>query len=66
MVPKKSKKIISRKAPHIRIPKDAQVKIIEITPRSFLIPMIVLALIWALYSMWSSRAGEETVYNDKI
>jgi ATP-dependent Zn protease len=67
MAPKKSKKSAPKKVnPPIRIPKDAQVKIIEITPRSFLIPIIVIALLWALYSMWASRGSEQITYNDKV
>lgn len=66
MAPKKIKKPISKKLPPIRIPKDAQIKIIEITPRTFLIPVIVISLLWALYSMWASRTGEQITYNDKV
>jgi cell division protease FtsH len=66
MAPKKIKKPISKKLPPLRIPKDSQIKIIEITPRTFLIPIIIIALLWGLYSMWASRTGEQITYNDKI
>jgi hypothetical protein len=66
MAPKKIKKPISKKLPPIRIPKDAQIKIIEITPRTFLIPIVIIALLWGLYSMWASRTGEQITYNDKV
>ena len=36
MAPKNTKKPVPKK-PNIRIPKDAQEKVIEITPRTFLI-----------------------------
>ncbi len=54
MAPKNSKKPTPKKN-SLRIPKDAQVKIIEISPRTFFIPLLVIALGLAMYSLWSSR-----------
>ncbi len=65
MAPKKIKKPITKKSP-IHLPKNTQVKIIEITPRSFLLPLLICALIWALYTLWLSQSRETIVYNDKI
>lgn len=65
MALKNIKKPIQKKSP-VRIPKDVQVKIIEISPRSIFILLLVLTLAWSLYWLWS-RTGKETItYNDKI
>ena len=64
-IPKNPKKITPKK-PIIRLPKDTQVKIIEITPRTFLYPLLATALIWALYSLWAQSGTETITYNDKI
>ena len=48
------------------LPKDAKVKVIEITPRTFIIPLLVIALIWSLYSYWVGYTGEKITYNDKV
>jgi cell division protease FtsH len=68
MVPKipKNPKKPTPKKPIIRLPKDAQVKIIEITPRTFLFPLLGIALIWALYTLWAQSGSETIIYNDKI
>lgn len=65
MAPKNNKKPPQKKIP-LRLPKDAQVKIIEITPRTFLIPILALALGWSLWSFWSLNSTETIAYNDKI
>ena len=65
MAPKNPKKTTPKK-PIPRIPKDAQVKIIEITPRTFLFPLLGIALIWALYTLWAQSSTETITYNDKI
>jgi cell division protease FtsH len=65
MAPKNQKKPTQKK-PILRLPKDAQVKIIEITPRTFLFPLLGIALIWALYSLWAQSGTETITYNDKI
>ena len=65
MAPKNSKKPTPKK-PILRLPKDAQVKIIEITPRTFLFPILGIALIWALYTLWAQSGTETVTYNDKI
>jgi cell division protease FtsH len=49
-----------------RIPKDAQVKVIEIGPRTFIIPLLAIALGWALWTIWSQNNNETITYNDKI
>ncbi|MBC7503539.1 ATP-dependent zinc metalloprotease FtsH [Candidatus Gracilibacteria bacterium] len=63
MAPKKTKKSTQKK-PILRIPKDTQVKIIEITPRTFLFPLLGIALFWALYSLWISNSNELVTYDD--
>ena len=65
MAPKNNKKIPQKKIP-LRLPKDAQVKIIEITPRTFLIPILAFALGWSLWSFWTLNSTEKVAYNDKI
>lgn len=65
MAPKNNKKPNPKKIP-IKLPKDAQVKIIEITPRTFLIPILIGALVWSLWSFWNLNSGETVTYNDKI
>jgi hypothetical protein len=62
---KNTKKPTSKK-PTIRLPKDAQVKIIEITPRTFLYPLLAIALVWGLYTLWTNQGSETITYNDKI
>lgn len=44
MAPKNTKKPTPKK-PNLNIPKDAKVKIIEITPRTFLVPLLIFALL---------------------
>ena len=65
MAPKIPKRSTQKKSP-INIPKDAKVKIIEITPRTFIIPLLVFALIWALFTLWDQNSSEKITYNDKI
>lgn len=48
------------------LPKDANVKVIEITPRTFLLPLLLVALGWAIYSTWTGYTGENITYNDKV
>jgi hypothetical protein len=48
MASKNIKKPTPKKSP-IRIPKDVQVKIIEISPRSIFILLLALTLAWSLY-----------------
>ena len=63
MTPKKTKKPTQKK-PILRIPKDTQVKIIEITPRTFLFPLLGIALFWALYTLWTSNSNQLITYDD--
>ena len=65
MAPKIPKRSTQKKSP-INIPKDAKVKIIEITPRTFIIPLLIFALIWALVTLWDQNSSEKITYNDKI
>jgi cell division protease FtsH len=65
MAPRNQKKPAPKKLP-IRIPKDTKVKIIEITPRTFIIPLLAFALIWALITLWDQNSSEKITYNDKI
>ena len=65
MAPKNPKRLPPKKLP-INIPKDAKVKIIEITPRTFIVPLLVFALIWALVTLWNQNSSEKITYNDKI
>lgn len=65
MAPKIPKKPAQKKSP-LNIPKDAKVKIIEITPRTFIIPLLVFALVWALFTLWDQNSSEKITYNDKI
>lgn len=56
-----------KKIPNIPgLPKDANVKIIEITPKTFLIPLFFLVFSWALYSTWTGHTSEKITYNDTI
>lgn len=56
-----------KKLPNIPgLPKDANVKVIEITPRTFLFPVLFFALLWALYSTWAGFTDETVNYNDKV
>lgn len=48
------------------IPKDAKVKVIEITPKSFLLPLLIILILWSLFRMWSSYTWEKITYNDTI
>ena len=65
MAPRNQKKPSPKKLP-IRIPKDAKVKIIEIGPRTFIIPLLLSALVWSLYTLWIQNGTEQITYNDKI
>ena len=65
MAPKHNKKPNSKKSP-LHLPKDAKVKIIEITPRTFIIPLLAFALIWALITLWNENSSEKITYNDKM
>ena len=65
MAPKIPKKPIPKKTP-LHIPKDAKVKIIEITPRTFIIPLLGIALIWAIVTLWDQNSSEKIIPNDKI
>jgi len=65
MASKNIKKPTPKKSP-IRIPKDVQVKIIEISPRSIFILLLALTLAWSLYWLWNSTGNEVITYNDKI
>jgi cell division protease FtsH len=65
MAPRNQKKPSPKKLP-IRIPKDAKVKIIEIGPRTFIIPLLLTALVWSLYTLWMQNSTEQITYNDKI
>jgi len=60
--PKKDKK--TPKIPGL--PPDAKVKVIEITPKTFLWPILLIFLAWALYSTWIGRDGIKKEYNDTI
>ncbi len=65
MTPKNPKKPLLKKSP-LRIPKDAQVKIIEISPRTFIIPLLLIALGWSLYTLWAANQNPEVIkYNDE-
>lgn len=48
------------------LPKDANVKSIEITPRTLLLPILIIALIWAVYSSWSGYGPEKVTYNNTV
>jgi cell division protease FtsH len=48
------------------IPKDANVKIIQITPKTVLIPLLIAAIAYALISSFLFQTGENIKYNDKI
>ncbi len=65
MAPKTPKKPTQKKLP-LNVPKDAKIKIIEITPRTFIIPLLGFALIWALITLWDQNSSEKITYNDKI
>jgi cell division protease FtsH len=65
MAPKIPRKPAQKKLP-LNIPKDAKVKIIEITPRTIIIPLLVFSLIWALLTLWNQNSSEKITYNDKI
>lgn len=50
-----------------KLPKDANVKIIEITPRTFLIPVIVLVLLYVVFSFVRTSMSDEVIdRNTKI
>lgn len=66
MAPKNPLKKPTQKKQNPRLPKDPQVKIIEITPRTFLIPLLAIALAWSLWSLWANNSSETIIYNDKI
>ena len=59
MAPKIPKRSTQKKSP-INIPKDAKVKIIEITPRTFIIPLLIFALIWALVTLWDQNSSTKS------
>jgi cell division protease FtsH len=48
------------------LPKNATVKVIEITPKTFLIPLLVFTIIWSLYRTWTGYMGEEITPNREI
>jgi ATP-dependent Zn protease len=60
--PEKNQKKSSQKIPGL--PKNAQVKVIEITPKHFLIILVVAVLLWSLYKSLGSFSSEEVTYND--
>lgn len=56
-----------KKIPNIPgLPKDANVKVIEITPKTFLVPLFFLVFAWAIYSTWTGYTSEKVAYNDTI
>ncbi len=48
------------------LPKNAQVKVIEITPKTFLVPILLFTILWSLYRVWTGYTGEVVTYNDTI
>lgn len=66
MSPKKTEKT-QKKLPKIPgLPKDANVKVIELSPRMFILPLILVTLLWAIFQTWSSYSSEKVVYHDDI
>jgi hypothetical protein len=66
MAPKKTEKT-EKKLPKIPgLPKDANIKVIEISPRMFIIPLLLIAIVWAIFESWSSYNSEKVVYHDDI
>ncbi len=64
MAPKKQKKS-PQKNPHL--PKNANVKIIEITPHTFLMPFLFILFLASLYYTWQSFSQTEKItYNDTV
>lgn len=70
--PKKTKKTPPNKSNNQKLPKlpklpaGAKVKVIEITPRSFLFPILLIALLSALVYVWNGYTGEKIHYNDAV
>ncbi len=62
--PIKTPKKIPPKVPGL--PKNATVKVIEITPKTFLIPLLVFTILWSLYRTFTGYMGENITYNDTI
>jgi cell division protease FtsH len=64
---KKPTKKTQKQIPKIPwIPKDANVKVIQITPKTILIPLLIVAILYALISSFLSWNGEDVKYNDTI
>ena len=62
---KKPIKKTDKKTPKIPgLPKDANVKVIEITPMKLLFPIAIIALLWSVYSFWATSTGEKITYHD--
>lgn len=67
MKPKKPEKNQKKQVPKIPwLPKNAQVKVIEITPKHFLIPLLVALVLWTLYKSFGAFWSEKVTYNDTI
>ncbi len=67
--PKKTKKTPPKKPNNPKLPKlppGAKVKVIEITPRTFFLPLIFIGFLSALLWVWSGYKSEKVHYNDNI
>ncbi len=67
--PKKAKKAPSKKLKNSKLPKlpnGANIKVIQITPRTFLIPLFLILLFSSLIWVWNGYVGEKVHYNDNI
>ena len=63
MTPKDPK---NSKKPLPKLPKNTEIKIIEITPRKLLIGLLILILIGSLVMSLQNFLGENTKINNKI
>jgi hypothetical protein len=62
---KKTPKKTDKRIPKIPgLPKDANVKIIEITPMKLLFPLLIIAFVWYSVSAWFAYTGEKVTYHD--
>lgn len=61
------KKPDSKKTPKIPgMPEGAKVKVIQITPKTFLYPILIVLIGWMIYNTYSSRGGETIKYNEEV
>ncbi|GEM_PF-6875950 len=67
MKPKKNTEKTEKKIPKIPgLPKDANIKVIELSPRMFIFPLILVVLLWAMFQTWVSYNSEKVVYHDDV